>query len=432
MAQSIAIVGAGIGGLTLGRILARCGIPYVIYDRSPSPRLNNYGITLLPEQLPSLCQITGISNEADLVSRLAVDSAIGGRGFVQTQWSDDIPKQKQTLRSSGAERGRLGPFRANRARLESLLAAGLDIKYGHAVSSIDITTGEPTLRFTSEESAKHRLVVAADGVHSIVRNCLLPGIKPRVHPIVAIYGKRRIPKQQFLNWTFGSSHQRLAYTDFKLGALADSPEHLQDVVTRISVADTTDEGDSVTVEYVYSRASRGSADPLYKPDRSTGEAKRIDESLFDELSQSREYVLSRQESFSSMWKTWNEVFDTAKVRDDRKLSWLMRSVVQPGKEVLSTLADKGILFIGDAVHAEPILGGQGANNAIDDAIHLADRLRGQDNQDLSGFYEHIHEGWTASGYRSDEKIMAMHNIRKGATSTPGARSTARPKEEQKL
>jgi len=415
MAQSVAIVGAGIGGLTLGRFLARHGIPYVIYDRSPSPRLNNYGITLQPEQIRSLCKITDVRNEADFITRLAVDSAIGGRGLVQSQWPEITHKHKTTTaQSNSAEIESLEPFRANRARLESLLAAGLDIKYGHTVSSINLSSGKPTLEFTSAEPVGHSLVVAADGVHSAIRDYLLPEVKPEVHPVVAIYGKRRISKQHFLNWTFGSSQQRLAYADFKLGTVADGPRHLEDVVTRISVADSKDEDDTVTVEYVYSRGSRGSTDPLYTPNRSTGEAKNIDESFFDELSQSQEHVLQNQGSFSPVWTTWTEVFDMAKVRSDRKLSWLMRSVSPPEKGVLSTLANKGVLFIGDAIHAEPIIGGQGANNAIDDAIYLADKLKASGDHDLSGFYKDVLEGWTDSEHTCKAKIMAMHNIRNGA------------------
>jgi len=379
----IAIIGAGIGGLVLGRTLAKHAIPYVIYERFPSLKQYNYGVTLLSEQLDTLSTITGV-DRAEFISHVAVDGAIGGTGRVETRWPHQLTanEEKDTIRSD--DDLYLGCFRANRGKIESLLVSGLNIQYGSNIRSIDISSGKPIIEISTEESdddvpnrsAQHDIVIAADGVHSTIRQCLLPFHKPQVARIVAIYGKRRVPKELLLESNVWYK-RRSAYMDFKVeaqhrfvaGIKENTKDIVKDVVTRISIANVKDDAAAVDIEWVYSRPSRtrGKMDPLCKPDRSTGEANVIHESFFDE-------VRLLHETKHGYPALWSRVFDIREMKTDRKLSWLMRTVHVPEQYSLKSLAEKGVLFIGDSIHAEPIIGGQGYNNAIHDATILADEL----------------------------------------------------------
>lgn len=66
--------------------------------------------------------------------------------------------------------------------------------------------------------------------------------------------------------------------------------------------------------------------------------------------------------------------------------------------------------MGDAVHAEPILGGQGANVAIEDGMRLAELIA--DGKPLSQFYKERQDVWARSRKESKARIAAMHGVTK--------------------
>jgi 2-polyprenyl-6-methoxyphenol hydroxylase-like FAD-dependent oxidoreductase len=74
---------------------------------------------------------------------------------------------------------------------------------------------------------------------------------------------------------------------------------------------------------------------------------------------------------------FSDAFDVEYMRGDRILHWLMRDTLVPLDD-LTRLAERRILLIGDAAHAMPILGGDGANATILDAVELAECIARQD------------------------------------------------------
>jgi 2-polyprenyl-6-methoxyphenol hydroxylase-like FAD-dependent oxidoreductase len=77
--QTISIIGAGLGGLTLGRCLQKRGIAAILYERLDSPPRYSYGITLHASAYTPLLKALDV-DEMDFKSRVAVDASSGGRG----------------------------------------------------------------------------------------------------------------------------------------------------------------------------------------------------------------------------------------------------------------------------------------------------------------------------------------------------------------
>lgn len=98
-----------------------------------------------------------------------------------------------------------------------------------------------------------------------------------------------------------------------------------------------------------------------------------------------------------------------KMRRDRILHWLMTDILVPLGD-LKILAEKGVIAIGDAVHATPILGGEGANSAIADAVELAKWILSQVVDDISGFYDNIYGVWGSEVKESEERLKLMHSF----------------------
>ncbi|KAI1413341.1 hypothetical protein F5Y13DRAFT_28964 [Hypoxylon sp. FL1857] len=95
------------------------------------------------------------------------------------------------------------------------------------------------------------------------------------------------------------------------------------------------------------------------PNRPVSGATDIPEEFFEEIAALKE-----------LEQPFKEVFDVEKLRLERVLHWLMRTVLVSHQE-LCALAEKGVFFMGNSVHAEPVLEGEGAGNAITDGIELA-------------------------------------------------------------
>jgi 2-polyprenyl-6-methoxyphenol hydroxylase-like FAD-dependent oxidoreductase len=124
--------------------------------------------------------------------------------------------------------------------------------------------------------------------------------------------------------------------------------------------------------------------------------------LFDELG-----------SLQNLAPPFSDLFDPSKVRDDRLLHWLMRTVVLEKRDI-EGLASQGIVLIGDAAHATPILGGEGAQTAILDAIALGEAISSEGVQGAAKFAQQRAESgaWVEAVENSKKQIAAMHGVEK--------------------
>lgn len=161
----IAIIGAGIGGLTLAIELRRQGLDAEIYDQAEELREVGAAVGLAANSVRYLQSRTGIGEElaahaADITALIFRDGRDGrhlGTPLEQTGY----------LNRSGA------PFYGiHRAQLQRILIGALGnegLHLGHQLVDIDDTGSAARLSFANGATAKADLVIGADGVRSIMR-----------------------------------------------------------------------------------------------------------------------------------------------------------------------------------------------------------------------------------------------------------------------
>lgn len=371
--QPISIIGAGIGGLTLARCLRNHGIPSILHEKMSSAPRHHYGITLHASSYRPLLGVLNL-DETTFRRRVAVDGTLGGTGHINPQ----------TTMRPGAAKPR--SFRAHRGKLEKLLREGLDIKWEQSVQQVEQTPSGIVLHFQDGWEVETGCVIGADGPHSRMRQCLLPETALDILPIVAYNGKRRVDAETF----------DAVYAPFMKGS--DVLEtRLKDAVMNVSINERN--GDFVDMSWTYSRPARAPQDPLHRPKRSNAEATSIPNEFYTEVS-----TLPLEPPFKN-------AFDVEKIRQDRVLHWLMRTGLVNLRD-LQALAQKGIFFIGDAVHAEPILGGEGANAAMVDGFELADYIASSGVANLdSAWYEKRYSRWKSSIGQIEMRLAELYGTR---------------------
>lgn len=154
----IAIAGAGIGGLTLGRALAYHGIPFRIFERAPELRPAGAGIALADNALRALAHI-----------RLA--DAVRGAGL-QLRHADICDSTGRVITGIGEL-----PFPVvvmPRTVLQQTLleSIGAHVECSRAVNGYAQDADGVTVQFSDGSGIRADLLIAADGLHSEVRQAM--------------------------------------------------------------------------------------------------------------------------------------------------------------------------------------------------------------------------------------------------------------------
>lgn len=361
--RTTVVVGAGLGGLILGQCLKAKNIPVTILEKASSSPRFNYGITLHRSIYLALLPILQI-NEASFLERCSI-------GMLQAQ------------KDSAA---RKSAFRCHRGRLESILRDGLDIRWEHSLKSVEMSLQGILLHVENEPMIESDTIVGADGVHSLLRQSFIPSSHLHVLPYVVFNGRRKMTLEDYQR-----SLQPHMAGQTTLQALQGH------VLFRVYINECT--ATDIHLGYTYSRPARAN-DPLHEPDRPTSAAENIPEEFYAELSRFKHEELG---------PVFADIFDREKVRQDRLLHWLMRSTIVPLGDI-QDLADRRIWLIGDAAHAMPILGGEGANQVITDAIDLAKHISDISRSNKNEFLEQRHREWTRAVNESGRRLSEMHGL----------------------
>ncbi|KAL8745056.1 MAG: hypothetical protein Q9190_002768 [Brigantiaea leucoxantha] len=275
-----------------------------------------------------------------------------------------------------------GSFRCHRGRLEQMLQEGQNIKWSKTVQAVE-TSPQGIIVRLGNESIESRVLIGADGVHSQVRKSLVPEIELKVLPFVVFNGKRCITHAEYQDY-FVSVMQNQTVIQSRQ----------KDTLLQVSIGDHDPE--TVEVRYTYSRPARQD-DPLHKPDRAVLGATDVPKEFYTEL-----------QGLEDLAQPFRLVFDSSKVKKDRVLHWLMRSTIGSPAQA-QDLAKQGVLLVGDAIHAMPILGGEGANHALKDGVDLAYHIARHGTGTLQAFTEAKYEAWEKGVEESEKRLGEMHH-----------------------
>ena len=180
--QHVIIIGAGLGGLTLGQGLKKAGISFSIFERDESPafrpqgyrlRINGDGSSSLRKTLSS-----------DVWELLEKTTARTNLGFTSLDpLSGNVTSHKPgpgPPRPGMPTEDPSGVYTCDRATLRAALMVGLDsdLHFGKTFSSYtSLPAGEIEVLFTDGSTVQGSLLVGADGIGSRVRQQFLPNHK---------------------------------------------------------------------------------------------------------------------------------------------------------------------------------------------------------------------------------------------------------------
>ncbi|MFI7039177.1 FAD-dependent monooxygenase [Microbispora rosea] len=201
MAHAV-VVGAGIGGLTAALALAHKGWEVTVLERAASIEPVGAGLAVAPNALRAL-DVIGVGDE---VRKL---SAIQGRGGIR------LPDGRWLARTTAEDAAaRYGDpiVLLTRAALVGILAGRLPqgaLRVNSRVESVDPATGRVAVRGAAE-TIEADLVVAADGIRSRTRSALFPGHPEPVYAgvtswraIVPLAGETGASETVFASETWG-------------------------------------------------------------------------------------------------------------------------------------------------------------------------------------------------------------------------------------
>jgi 6-hydroxynicotinate 3-monooxygenase len=170
----IAVIGAGLGGMTVAGLLQRHGFSVKVYEQAPAFSRIGAGIHLS-------------SNVMLVMRRLGIEKTLSDIGlhpdaFVSRQWDTgeilfELPFDPASETHYGA-----AYINVHRGDLHAVLESALDpgtIAFGKKLRDVDQTGRALRLDFDDGDQAEADLVIGADGVNSKVREFLLGPEKPR-------------------------------------------------------------------------------------------------------------------------------------------------------------------------------------------------------------------------------------------------------------
>jgi salicylate hydroxylase/6-hydroxynicotinate 3-monooxygenase len=186
----IAIVGAGIGGLTAAASLIRLGFKTDVYEQAEQFAPIGAGIQLTANAMQALA---GLGLVDPLRSKGFVPASFHSREWNTANVTNILSMGKWLEERYGAP-----DLMIHRARLHSALAALVPhdcIHLGKKLTTIERRESSATLSFANNSRVEAALVVGADGIHSVVRETLFGAEKPRFTGRVAyraVYPTARI------------------------------------------------------------------------------------------------------------------------------------------------------------------------------------------------------------------------------------------------
>jgi 6-hydroxynicotinate 3-monooxygenase len=176
----IAVVGAGLGGLTVAGFLQRAGFPVKIYEQAPTFSRIGAGIILSANAMKVLRRLG--------VERALIEAGIKPDCYISRAWDSGTTMYEIYFDAASEERYG-GPYlNIHRGDLHEVLAQAVTpgtIAFNHQLVGLEKSGGARRLIFANGETAEADIVMGADGIRSKVREFLLGDEPPRFVGAVA-------------------------------------------------------------------------------------------------------------------------------------------------------------------------------------------------------------------------------------------------------
>ncbi|WP_018699898.1 FAD-dependent monooxygenase [Amorphus coralli] len=170
----IAVVGAGLGGLTLAGLLQEQGFTVTLYEQSDAFSRIGAGIILS-------------ANPVKVLQRLGLEAGLVARGikpdaYVSRQWDSGETLYEILFDEASEERYGAPYLNVHRADLHDVLQQPLQpgtLRFAHQLEGIEDRGETLLLRFANGATAEADIVIGADGIRSRVRETILGSEEPR-------------------------------------------------------------------------------------------------------------------------------------------------------------------------------------------------------------------------------------------------------------
>lgn len=395
----VAIVGAGIAGLTLACLLQQAALPCKIFEAVAQQKLgHNYGIHLKkPSQLATPRLDTPSRISACLQALDGIEAATSQAQSRHAQ-SSRLDKQKYHVLDSSflaADRD------VRRYLISHLEEHAFDISWDSRVASVDRIDGGNGIRLSFVDGHReiYDIVVNASGL----RNPVGRTVNPILLPYCTYNGSRRIsPKEWHSEWQdfFGDNPS----IDF----VACTREAPYFSIQRIKTSASSDNDlQHVEIRWTYSRPAKDKDDPLYRPNRTPEESKDIPDLFYQEFAEAVPIIL-QQQSRPNVASLVNAL-SIKRLKGDRILHWHLR--VHPNFVAYTSDDTGSFISIGDAAHGLPIVKSYGAQLAMRDAIRIAERLTRDVKKDSDEVLSKVDRINDFADYTSDT-TSAINQVRR--------------------
>ncbi|MTD06335.1 NAD(P)-binding protein [Serratia sp. YC16] len=356
---NIGIIGAGPGGLCLAQGLRRYGIHATVFERDTTPQARDQGYRLRidPSGQQALAACLPPAHYRLLCASSAQNSGESNLWDPQLAPLNDrrpkhwLPSSQQPMQEPNGDLG------VHRQTLREILLAGLQdrVRFGYTLREFAQTSQGVELQFANGEQVRVDVLIAADGVNSLVRRRCLPESGPEDSGAVTLYGKT--PLDAATRAQLAPELLRGVSVVFADGlSLVIEPMRFQAPMAQLVAGYAPDCRLTPVDDYLY-WACIGSAERLGGPARAEGAA-------------------ALQARVRHISQGWAPALQTALALTEPQS--LSVRAVQVTKAIPVWHSER-IAFLGDAVHAMSPAGGLGANSALADAASLAMHLAQADS-----------------------------------------------------
>lgn len=167
--RQVLVVGGGLCGLTAAIFLKRADIPFRIFDASDGPSNIGGTVTIFPNGMRVL-------RDCGVKDAMVTQGVSTRRAVIQ----DHFGKQFSALTMGAEELYDEPTITIRRALLHKILiekaeSLGVRVEYSKRLASISQDQNRVSAEFEDRTRADGAILVGADGVHSVVRDHVVPG-----------------------------------------------------------------------------------------------------------------------------------------------------------------------------------------------------------------------------------------------------------------